>query len=278
MQSVLRLGLVLLILGLTACEPVSPGSAAFSESPIAPLDSSATPSPAASAGPTIDWFPSTPTSTPLPTRSVEPTQDLRPELGPVLLQDDFSQPGAWKTGQTSLGTVAYGKNELSLAIPNVRATIISLRAQPVLGDFYLEITATPSLCRGSDAYGLLLRASSANDYYRWILTCDGQMRLERVKGQLPAVVQDWTPRAARPDATRLSVWASGTQMRFLVDDIVQFEVHDPIFLSGSLGVFARSNGDNSLTVSFSDLVVRQVQPAARPTPTLTPKPPAKPKH
>lgn len=261
----LRCGWALLALSLmTACLPqAGAGSAAVTAAP-SPAD--VAPSPQATLTPTIDWFPATPTPTFLPHQpSVEsslPTLEARIETGKILLQDDFSHPGAWQTQATALGTVAYGQNELSLAIPNVRATLVSLRQQPVFSDFYLEITVTPSLCRGTDAYGLLLRVNSDQDYYRWILTCAGSMRLERVKGQVPAVLQDWTPRAARPDATRLGVWASGTTLRFLVDQIVQFEVHDPIFPSGGLGVFARSSGENALTVSFSDLIVYQVQAAA----------------
>ncbi len=274
------LSLASMVLILTACSTLQPGTAGASipESPAAP---SASPTSAGTATPTIDWFPATATPTLPATLPPRPTEDLHPDLGPILLQDDFSQTGAWQTKQTSVGTIAYGKNELSLAIPNVRSSLFSLRSlrsQPDLGDFYLEITAMPELCRGSDAYGLLLRAASAEDYYRWILTCDGQMRLERLQGQMVAVVQDWTPRAARPGATRLGVWASGPKMRFFLDDILQFEVRDPIFPSGSVGVFARSNGENSLTVSFSDLVIRQVvggKAAATPTMGPTPRPTVK---
>ena len=56
---------------------------------------------------------------------------------------------------------------------------------PTYRIFYLEITVSPSLCRGADQFGLLLRAAPAPDFYRSILTCDGQMRLERVKNGRP---------------------------------------------------------------------------------------------
>ncbi|HVN55713.1 MAG TPA: hypothetical protein VMT46_15370 [Anaerolineaceae bacterium] len=249
--------LAVLALALASCAEGAAGQVALSASPSAPPESSSTPPPG-SPTPTINWFPATATPTVRPTEVLPPTPDPHPNLGEILLADDFSQPGAWQTQQSSLGTVAYGQNELTLAIPNVKTGLYSQRKQTSLSDFYLEITAMPILCRGSDAYGLLIRATSARDYYRWILTCDGQMRLERLKGQTIAVIQDWTLRAARPDATRLGVWASGPNMRFLIDNILQFEVHDPVFPGGGLGVFARSNGENSLTVSFSDLVVRAI--------------------
>jgi hypothetical protein len=46
-------------------------------------------------------------------------------------------------------------------------------------------------------------------------------------------------------------------MRFYVNGEYLFTVSDPSLRSGGLGVFARSNGENDLTVSFSDLVIRQ---------------------
>jgi len=197
-------------------------------------------------------------------------------MGDLLFSDDFSDQKAWQTRKSSLGSVAYGKQELTLAIPEGKTSLLSLRSGLTLTDFYLEIESAPSLCRGTDNYGLLLRAQSEQDYYRFILTCDGELRLERVIGGEPAVIQDWIPRGSRPDATRLGVWAVGNEMRFFIDDIYQFSVHDPVFNSGSLGVFARSNGENALTVNFSNLSVRAVDPSAvqstPPAPTHTPQP------
>jgi hypothetical protein len=48
-------------------------------------------------------------------------------------------------------------------------------------------------------------------------------------------------------------------MRFFVNDEYQFTVSDPLLPAGSLGVFARSAGDMDVTVSFTDLIVRDIQ-------------------
>jgi hypothetical protein len=47
-------------------------------------------------------------------------------------------------------------------------------------------------------------------------------------------------------------------MRFFVNDQYLFSAKDPLLHSGSLGVFARSTGNNALTVSFTDLVIKRV--------------------
>jgi hypothetical protein len=53
----------------------------------------------------------------------------------------------------------------------------------------------------------------------------------------------------------LSVWASGSEMRFFVDDMLLFTVNDTLLYSGRLGVFIRARGEGPLTVSFSDLMI-----------------------
>jgi hypothetical protein len=61
-----------------------------------------------------------------------------------------------------------------------------------------------------------------------------------------------------PSSSRLGVWAVGNEMRFFVNNHYQFTISDPLLLSGSVGVFARSTIDWPLTVNFSDLVIYSV--------------------
>ena len=61
-----------------------------------------------------------------------------------------------------------------------------------------------------------------------------------------------------PSTSKLGVWAVGREMRFFINDEFQFAVSDPYHPSGLIGVFARSAGENAVTVSFSDLKVYAV--------------------
>jgi hypothetical protein len=131
-----------------------------------------------------------------------------------------------------------------------------------LSDFYAEITASPTLCRDQDEYGLLLRVSEDQDYYRFSLSCDGHARLDRVIGQDASSPQPWVLSGAippgAPSVSNLAVWAAGSEIRFFVNDEYLFTIHDPVLPTGLLGVFARSASDMAVTVNFSDLVVREI--------------------
>lgn len=246
-----------MLLGLS----VASSSCLPASTPLPPIDTpvpSETPTPTA----TVIWFPPTATPTAFSTPEVTPTVNYRTDLGEVIFQDDFSSGKGWQLGRTGSGSAALGKNELTIALSEPHAYLSSMLEQPIPGDSYVEITASPTLCRGVDEYGLLIRAASSSDFYRFALSCDGQVRLDRVVGEAasspqPPVFSEAVP-AGAPSTSRLGVWARGKEMRYFVNDMYQFSVNDPLLLSGSLGVFARSGGELAVTVSFSDLVVREV--------------------
>ncbi len=221
---------------------------------------------------TVIWFPPTVTFTPLPTRPVEPTVDTRPSFGDELFNDPFNDTSLWQTTRTAAGSVAYGKGELTLAVSQPQGSLLSLRKAPQLSNFYLEVSVQPSLCRGSDAFGLLIRAASAADYYRLLLNCNGQMRMERIMNSRTTPLNEWvTSGQLLPGGmlqTRLGVAAQGQELSVFVNDVFQFSVKDPVFESGAAGVFARSAGETPLTVNFSDMVVYEI--GARPPATVTP--------
>ncbi len=212
--------------------------------------------------PTVVWFPPTVTRTAFPTPVVTPTADMRPKTGKILLQDDFGDPTAWTLGQSDLGSVALGINELTIAIGETNAYLYSVREAPIFTDFYLEITAEPNLCRDLDEYGVLIRVSPKLDYYRFSLSCNGQVRLDRVIGGQASSPQPWmlsgsVPPGA-PSSSRIGISAQGNQMDFFVNGQYQFTIHDPLLTSGGIGVFARSTNNMAVTVNFSDLVVYEL--------------------
>ncbi len=218
---------------------------------------------------TVVWFPPTSTPTPFPTPLITPTPDYHPGLGEVILMDDFSAGNGWNLGRSSSGSIALGKNELTIALTPEKAYLYTVREEPILDDFYMEVTSNPTLCRGEDEYGILIRFDSPEDYYRFSLSCDGKTRLDKIINGKASSPQPWLSIGAipsgAPSISRLAVWAEGKEMRFFINDILLFTVTDSMIKSsnsplakGKIGLFARSAGEMAVTVNFSNLIVWQL--------------------
>lgn len=222
--------------------------------------------------PTIVWFPPsiTPTlgaaATPKP-----PTPEMRPDIGKTLLNDDFSDPDLWNTAVSDQGSAEINDNRLILAAQS-KVYMTSLRRDFSAGDFYAEITARPDLCRGGDSYGLLVRANAVA-YYRFSLTCNGDVFAERISVGKREVLQTPlssgdAPRGA-PGEVRIGLWASGSVLRLFLNGRYQFGISNTSYPGGTVGVFVNAAGDSPVLVSFSRLTLQEVNyqpPSATPIP------------
>lgn len=249
---------ITLTLGLTGCAGLEDASI------LTPPPGTSTPLPS----PTIVWFPPSATLTPQVFSTQAPTPEQKPGVGSIALTDNFSSPLVWDISDA----VNVSDNQLTMAV-QPGASVASFRRDVILSDFYAEITASTSLCKGQDEYGFLFRARNAVAFYMYALSCDGKVRVERtsVASHLPLqppTLSGDAPTGA-PAQTRLGVWAVGPDLRFFLNGRYQFSVNDRSYSSGGIGVFAHSTGDTPVTVIFSNLVVYDVTYTP---PTSTPKP------
>jgi hypothetical protein len=250
---IFRLVIALLILvGAAACLPAA--------TPLPPLPTATPLPPSATPTATIVWFPPTATYTPFPTPTpaLTPTVDARPSYGSLILEDNFHETGDWVTGPLPAGTITVNQDAITLVVSQERGYLSTVRQNTALTDFYAQISANPTLCRGTDEYGLLLRVSG-DDFYRFSLSCDGQARLDRLLNGGASSPRPWTMNGAippgAPSLSQIAVQAIGKQMRFYVNDAFVFEVNDGTIPSGGLGLFARAASDTPVSVSFSNLKV-----------------------
>ena len=233
----------------------------------------ATPILTATPTPTVVWFPPTNTPTLLPTQTIAPTANDHPGMGELIFSDSFDQPDLWNTASSSSASATVTRSQLELSISGQGPLpILSLRNQPVVDNFYAEATASVDQCRDKDLYGMVFRATG-EDYYRFTINCNGQIRLERINSGSIWPLSEWQSSGdvpiGAPAQVRIGIWSMGSEMRFYLDDSFQFTVRDIALQSGTLGFFAYANGTTPVSVSFSDLKVYSVYYVS-PTPTLTP--------
>ena len=247
---------------ITSCTTLD----AFNATPI-PILLTETPPPTA----TIVWFPPSATPSPQAFSTYAPTPEMRPGLGTILLSDNFSDPFLWDIAASDQASAAIQSNRLTLAVQS-DVYMTSLRHELIIDDYYAEITARPSLCRGEDSYGILVRANGGA-YYRFALSCNGTVHLDRLSNGTklnllkPLASGDVPPGA--PGEVRIGIWAVGPDMRLFLNGRYQFSITEKSYPIGTIGVFVKSAGDTPAIVSFSDLIIQQVDYVL---PTSTPMP------
>jgi hypothetical protein len=178
--------------------------------------------------------------------------------------DVFDSGEDWSLVSTSNTRVAVANGHLSLVLSNPRSYLFTTRQQPIVYDFYAEITASANLCSPADEYGLMVRISNSLDYYRFGLSCDGRARVDRLFRGAVNSIQPWEQQAVIlggfPGSNRLGVWAYQDEIRFFINDVLIYTIPDRVLGPGTFGVFVHTAGDSTISVNFSDLQIWQVAP------------------
>lgn len=212
--------------------------------------------------PTIIWFPPTSTPEPSPTFVVTATPEIMVELGEIVFRDDFLSSEGWTIPQSDRGQINIGNGEMNIIINEPGSLFVGTLEKPDLVDFYAEISANPVLCTPKDEYGFLFRVAGRNQYYRFALNCDGELRLDTILQDASSIQFPWTRSGSvpvgAPSVSRMAVLAQGDQIILFINGDLQVSITDSKLSYGSFGVYARSVGETAVTISFSDLVVREI--------------------
>ena len=238
--------------------------------PIADTPTPITPTPTETSTPTpvptntVVWFPATATPRPLNTPTPFPTVNVLPQMGSVLLSDDFSDDRNWQTYRSPAGNAVISNNELTLALQNSKNSIASYSSLPQMGDYYLSMNVSLSLCaNANDWYGIAFRIQDSDNTYRWLFNCLGQTRVDRVYHGRVYLISDWdingAIKPAAPQKFSVGIAAVGSSLRFYANNTLLTEEEDTIFTTGGYGLLASSEGLSPLTVSFSDFKLTEIR-------------------
>ena len=267
MSHVLRLSSVLLplliLLFLTGCAEIRIQPIEDTPTPVTPT---ATEIPTFTPVPTntVVWFPPTATPRPMRTPTAVPTVSQLPSLGNIVIADNFSSEENWQTYRSPLGNAVISNNELTLAIQNADSGIASYSSHPQMGDYYMSMDVSLSLCSwNGDWYGVAFRVENSENQYRWVFNCLGQTRVERIyKGRI-YVIEDWdingVIKPSAPQKFSIGIAARGSELRFYANDSLLITVEDTVFKTGGYGFAAASDGYSPLTVSFSNFTLTEIR-------------------
>lgn len=223
-----------------------------------------TPTPNPTETPTVIWFPPTETPAVTPTREVTPTPSVMAELGEIIYEDDFTSPEGWILPESNRGLITVGNGELNIIINDPDSYLRTIREKPDVGNFYAEITTHPVLCSSRDEYGFLFGVYGGIQYYSFGLSCNGEVRLEKFESGNIITLLPWTRNASipagAPSVTRIAVLAVEDEIQIYINGEALFSIEGQQRHFGSFGVYARAVGDTAVTVSFSNLLVREVLP------------------
>lgn len=220
---------------------------------------SSTPVPTA----TVLWFPPTATPRPLNTPTPFPTVNQLPGLGSEILTDTFASEQTWQTYRSPLGNAVMSNHELTLAIQSSNSIIASYSSLPQLGDYYLSVNVSLSLCTDpTDWYAIAFRVKDSDNMYRWRFNCLGESRVERVYQGRIYMMSDWDINGVikpyAPQKFSVGIAAEGELLRFYAGNTLLKTVEDTVFSSGGYGLLASSNGNAPLTVSFSEFKLTEI--------------------
>ena len=92
-----------------------------------------------------------------------------------------------------------GDDYISLAVAKPQSNLSSFRAKTLLGDFFLETIVQPGLCSVDNSFGIIFNEVNDRNFYRFVLSCAGQFRIEQLKENRTRVVEEWQPSSQIPE-------------------------------------------------------------------------------
>lgn len=204
----------------------------------------------------------TPTITPIPSNTPIPSAtstDPKAQLGEPDFRDQFTSNTGWAIYNDEHVEIQIQDGNFTLTALNPDGYEAMLLREPVLSDFYLEVTATPGECLGGDRYGLLARAPGFSPIQTYVFefTCDGRYSLRIWDGSKFNAIVNWTP---SPHINRgsnvtnvLGFMVEGSTITLFANGNLLMEVVDETFTSGFFGVVIGSVSTPDFTVEITEV-------------------------
>jgi hypothetical protein len=210
--------------------------------------------------------------------SPEPTQEQKPELGEILLEEDFADnANNWYVGADAdtESVVEDGKFKVRVLVQDT-----SFSFDPPLTISDADITVDTEFTEGAPenaAYGFLCHAVDADNRYRIRISPDGTYSINKTVGAETTDLVNWTKTGAIKQGVgavnRIHAICSENHLTLYVNDILLTDVVDADLSGGAFSLLVAAyatneNDKNPVGVSFSNLTVRTPLAWERPTGAL----------
>jgi hypothetical protein len=177
-------------------------------------------------------------------------------------QDTMDKSDNWPTSSNEFTTVDFRDGFMAFTgLKKDNGWRLSVNE---IENFYMEMTARPSDCKGTDRYGLMLRVpdrKEANRGYWFQFSCEGKYAFQKWDGtENPGKVTGligWTSNAAinaGPNATnRLGIMAVGDTFTLYANGVKLATVSDDTWLKGGFGVIIGAKETTGFTVYIDQI-------------------------
>lgn len=206
--------------------------------------------------PTSTVEPPTPTTAPQPSPTPA-SNDPKAQLGSPDWSESFANTNNWPLFEDEHVHFTLKDGHIQLLAKKPEKWDGWMLSWTTLYNFYLEVTASPQNCSGTDRYGLLARAPSADKAYLFGFTCDGQYSLRKWNGERFSYLVDWTAsdliHAGAGKTNRLGLMADGDQISLYANGELLTEITDRSYEDGAFGLFISSSNTENLKVLISEV-------------------------
>lgn len=239
----------------------------------APLDVGSTQN---SPTPPVTWFPATSTPTAFPHASSTPAPIAQSGIGDLISDTDLIDPANWSNVSTNPddpNKLIWNDGALYFAMNQPPSSIFSLNKNLLLTNFYMEVEFAVNRCSPNDTYGITFLAANERFGDRLVLRCDGNIRIMQARDNLNLPLTDWVYTGAAPPSApgtvKAAIWSYNGELRFFLNDQIQFTLLDRYYSSGGIGFFVEAKDPAGMNIKIHNLKLYNLQ-ATESTPIKIP--------
>jgi len=183
----------------------------------------------------------------------------------ILFSEEFGESvsGAWQLEGDDQSRATIGDGHLLITIDAPSTVHYTTLPDQIFSNFVLEVDATQQAGSPSSSYGILLRMSGPQQFYRFEVTGNGEYVVERHDGagSWVRLTDNWQSSEALVTGlnmtNRLAIVADGGMFSFYANDELLTQVVDAQYSQGAIALDAGTFGQPGLQVAFDNLVIRQ---------------------